>query len=1111
MKQKHYSILPLFILLLLVTGQAMGNPIDRNRAQQTAEDFFARRATTRSGTGAGMKLVYTPPQTKGGTQAVPYYVFAPAQGRGFVIVSGDDGLTPVAGYAFDTEFDATRMPDALKAWLDEYARYVDGVQTGQAKAVRRDAAQTRAGGTAIEPLVKTQWNQSAPYNKLCPVISDVQAPSGCVATAVTQVMYFHRWPDTGEGTVDGLYDQYTPVDLSTSNYDWDNMLLTYNGEEGTDYTTAQADAVAKLMYEFGLAVEMQYGMSVSNAFSAAIPNALVSHFKYSPSTTMYYDRNIISTADWIALIRANLEARQPMVYSGSGDGMGHAFVCDGIDSDDMLHINWGWGGSCDGYFDMALLAPDNIGIGGGNGYYFEGQGIVAGIRPRTGDETTRCPAITIPRPQLAEPTVQELDGYSTSVSFFMSFDEIWNHNGHKMPFCIGFCTKQPDDTYVLYYLSGSYRDTAPGHGWIVNGTSLNFNVQDLANGAYELVLCYREGGTDSTEPWIPIYTGSYPSTVILEKTDTQVSIRFKEEGMSAADLMVAGTQPQDLIFYKGSSATITVELENRGEEVFMETTLWCKLLPASLENPTQDDFSNAQTAGRLEPYVYGNSTMLSQAELSWLPEEPGDYRLWIGMQDYIAGRFVALPSAKPLLVTILDIPEETMPVLTRPFTVLTPELTQSYRSPWFRFDAAARAVGQDGQAWQGDLAIYIKKNDDPEGKEYKLIEMPDATIDTWGGDIESSYTSTRVINGLEPGEYTACLKYTDSEGIMQTMTPAEQNSGLLTILPSVEPLPYLAGPMVINDGNPVPRGSTGKAVVTLASRMDYSGEIMLSSFEVADPEETRGSALTAPHTKVELQAGVPKKFTINYTCYEGAALGLHEAVIYFQRMGTTEFWDLTTDVYLESAQFEVQPELTTNVRLAAPMVINDGQPVVQGSRGTITTSLVCDKSVELNIFPRALDDEDHYAMNWSTGQPVSFKARIPQQVTLNYECEEATKPGTYEASLYYLDDNGIRIYVQIPSEYLASTQFQVTDITGIEDEQADNPCRLICLPDAFRVENVPQGSVIRVTGIGGSLLHEQTATATRVDIGMAGSPKGFYIVTIQTPEGKLIPLKGILR
>ncbi len=1111
MKQKHYPFLSLFMFLLFVAGQVMGNPIDRNRAQQTAEDFFARRATTRSGTSAGMKLVYTPPQTKGGTQSVPYYVFAPTQGRGFVIVSGDDGLTPVAGYAFDTEFDATLMPDALKAWLDEYARYVDGVQKGQAKAVKRDAVQTRAGGTAIEPLIETRWNQGAPYNKLAPTYGSVHAPSGCVATAVTQVMYFHRWPDTGEGTVDGYNGNYGPVDLSLSNYDWDNMLLTYSGEEGTDYTTAQADAVAKLMYEFALSVDMQFRQSESGAYAEAISDALVSHFKYSPSTTMLHYRDIIKTDEWIALIRANLEARQPLVYSGSGGNAGHTFVCDGIDADDMLHINWGWGGYCDGYFDMGLLAPDGTGIGGGNGYYFEGQSVVAGIRPRTGDETTRCPAITVVNPHFSGLTEQELSGTNPSVGFSLYFDEVWNANGHEMEFHMALCTKQPDGTYTTDQNTQSFRNTRPGSGWLNSHLSLSVNTNDLGKGTFEYVPCYREGNSESTEPWIPVDAGSYPSTVVLEITDTQASVSLKGESLSVADLLVTGTVPQELSFYKGSSATITVEIENRGEQVFKEAELNCLLLPASLENPTQDDFSNAQTAGWFEPYVYGNSTMQAQAELYWLPEEPGDYRLWICTYNSSAGGFIALPTAKPLLVTILDLPEETMPVLGGQLMLFTPEITQHYRAPWFQFEATAHAVGQDGQAWKGDLAVYIKKNDDPSGKEYKVIDVFDVTVSTWDAEIDYAFGYAHVANGLEPGEYTACLKYTDSEGTMQLMEPAELNSAALTILPAEEPMPYLAAPIVINDGNPIQRGTTGKAVLTLASRMDYSGEIQFSSSYQADPYGPSETVLTAPRVKVDLKAGVPQEVVMNYTCYEKAPLGEHEAVVYFQLMGSTELWNVTTEVYPESALFEVLPEPTDNIRLAAPMVINGGKPVVQGGTGEITTSLVCDVDIEAAIFPLAMDNEYHYALNWAVGVPVSLRAGVAQEVTLKYMTEEGTKPGMYEASLYYFDDNYKPVYVQIPPEYLASTKFEVTDLTGIEDEQADNPCRLICLPDAFRVENVPQGSVIRVTGIGGSLLHEQTATATTVDIGMQGSPKGFYIVTVQTPEGKLIPLKGVLR
>jgi len=307
----------------------------------------------------------------------PYYVFNSSTGSGFVIVSGDDEMTELVGYSTTGRFDPTNVPSNLQAYLDQYALFVGGVQRGELKANKR---QLTVGTPVVGPLIKTKWDQVSPYNDLCPIDQTIgkrpRSYTGCVATAMAQVMYHHQWPKQGRGSntyVVRTLNKELTVDFTQSTYDWANMKLTYNGAE----TEAEKAAVARLMYDCGVAVNMAYsGGAGSGAYDTTIPVGLARHFGYK---SQIYFRNAFTREAYLNLIKNEIDNNRPIVFGGATvDGSGHEYVVDGYDTNDFLSVNWGWSGMSDGFFDMTVMNPDDLGAGGGTGLggFSEQQSIV---------------------------------------------------------------------------------------------------------------------------------------------------------------------------------------------------------------------------------------------------------------------------------------------------------------------------------------------------------------------------------------------------------------------------------------------------------------------------------------------------------------------------------------------------------------------------------------------------------------------------------------------------------------------------------------------------------------------------------------------------------------
>lgn len=315
-----------------------------------------------------------------------YIMQSPAEGK-VLFLSADDVARPVLGWCDSGSFSLDSIPPALQYMLDCYSLEIAAASTTGAAPYSATTLAT-ASRADIAPLVTTHWNQSAPFNNMCPEYEGRRSVTGCVATAMAQVMNYHEWPKQATGTYTyhwALGDQDLSIDLSTVNFDWDNMLDDYTSAA----TDAQQNAVAELMKVCGYLSAMSYSPSASGASSFQALSALVS-LGYAADARLF-SRSKYALADWIELLYNELANDRPMYYSGSNNSAGHAFVIDGYQSGDLFHVNWGWGGMSDGYFAICALDPANQGIGGSPSGYNVNQYAAIGVRPDDGNITLSDP------------------------------------------------------------------------------------------------------------------------------------------------------------------------------------------------------------------------------------------------------------------------------------------------------------------------------------------------------------------------------------------------------------------------------------------------------------------------------------------------------------------------------------------------------------------------------------------------------------------------------------------------------------------------------------------------------------------------------------------------
>jgi len=352
-----------FALLVPAISYTQGLFVTESDARTVAESFYFERIQPHRSVGAD-NIKVTGGYTIEENQVILYYVFNISTG-GYIAVSAYDAVTPVLCYSFFGKYEPVNQPENFKAWMKQYNRQITfAVNTGAVPSEETSSLWKHFlesprsvlhpfSGREVMPMTTSTWDQGNFYNEMCP--ADPAGPSGhcvtgCVATALGQLMNYFRWPESGTGSYSYECPPYGTLsaDFESASYQWDMMATSLSNSN---------PEVAELLFHAGVSVDMVYGPNGSGMYNHKGAFMLKTYFKYSPET-QYVFRDTTSM-DWDSLIIAHLDQGIPMYYAGWSvpDTMGHAFICDGYQGDHYFHFNWGWSGSYDGYFYTDDLTP----------------------------------------------------------------------------------------------------------------------------------------------------------------------------------------------------------------------------------------------------------------------------------------------------------------------------------------------------------------------------------------------------------------------------------------------------------------------------------------------------------------------------------------------------------------------------------------------------------------------------------------------------------------------------------------------------------------------------------------------------------------------------------
>ncbi len=546
----------LSILLLAATLHVAAQPVSQEEARTKAQAFLSKQQI-----GASL-LKKSAVRAKRQTAATaPYYIFNLENNEGYVIVAGDERATTILGYSMNSSYEEDSLNENLSSWLQTYADEIAWMQRYGVKAndVRPAAASAK---NDVASLCTTKWAQSAPYNNKCPYYSgNKRAVTGCVATAIAQVMYFWQHPARPTQVIPAYVSRAYNISmsaLSPTDFAWTSMLTQYGTyyEEGNSssryqsYNTTQSDAIATLMQYCGAAVEMSYGAS-SSAYDTSVGHAMKTYFGYD-SRTRFVNRRDVTSEQWSDTIYRELQEGRPVIYNGQSSTGGHCFVCDGYQSSTGLyHFNFGWGGQSNGYY--ALTAVPSSGTSG----YNKMQSITIGIQPATegGDdidgEGLTVSELTIVSGHTISRTARSADG-DIVLSGVMR-----NNTGKTHTYDIGMGLYN-DQQQLLAVFDEETREMVGGAAYTANDHRFYQKIasfgEELPYGDYYLYpVCRQTGG----ETWNKA-AGSNINHIVATVNGADITLR------QANDLSVTVSQTS-----QGSgSYTTTATLTNNGTEEY---------------------------------------------------------------------------------------------------------------------------------------------------------------------------------------------------------------------------------------------------------------------------------------------------------------------------------------------------------------------------------------------------------------------------------------------------------------------------------------------------------------------------------------------------------------
>lgn len=738
--------LRLLLISLLVSTMMFAGPVSREAAQQKAIEFVS----TTTGAQASLQSVQSGVRRAPHAQQEPLYVFN-LTGGGFVIVSGDDRTQEILGYSTAGPFSYADIPDGLRGLLQEYADGIQYIIDNDIQPAASHRAARRATKTTVAPLVTTHWNQRAPFNHFCPVVGGKDTPTGCVATAMAQILGYHRWPAAVTNAIPAYTAKTNKIELPAipagTPIDWDKIVDTY----ARSYSgTASEDAVAHLMQYCGYSLQMDYKPTGSSANTANAVKCMVNYFDFDPTTARYINREDYSYSQWQDIIYKELKAQRPVIYRGQSAGGGHSFVCDGYDAEqDLFHINWGWGGSSDGLFALNLLSPKEQGEGGSttdDGYNI-GQGCGIGLKPNTEHHT--LPIVGSTGKLAFDATSFTRSSASANFSIFGLNCSFYNTTSVTRTFDVGIRVLKSDGTTVEdIACRTNLSETEPNYGWskLTLGTITLGASPKYQDGDYQLMLISREKGT---ETWYPCVNADlHLINFTISGNSLTITNIDPVKSLEVTAITVKGEQ------FTGEPITITLTIKNHGTDFRSDVYYYL--------NPKVDDKGkityDKRTAAAFLELEAGGTTEIS---FKFTATETGDFTL----QPFTTydGEYLG----DPIVLTIGKNYE-----LKAQNVVIAKSDPEAKTVEGNTFDLTLDIANMGDRAFNGKLTVYVFVHDNLSGKNYRLTDWidnyNDVTIKS-GASYQIKKTFNKlVMSGYDFDKYWVTIVQNDNYIVFQT-------------------------------------------------------------------------------------------------------------------------------------------------------------------------------------------------------------------------------------------------------------------------------------------------------------------------------------------------------
>lgn len=542
--------------------------VSADKASQVGMNFMKQKYTFITTRGEAVKMYKSVELTQVTRRSVDnqhFYVFNLNDNQGWVLVADDDRSIPILGYSKSGEFVTENLSANIEAWLTGISSEIQYIIDNDIVADEKTTSLWKElfSGVSTEfinrdekvvnPLVQTRWNQAPYYNDHCPYDNQYgeRTVTGCVATAMAQVLKYWNYPEVGSGSHSYSTSSYGTLyaNFGGTQYAWNNM---------PNRVTSPNNAVATLMYHCGVSVDMSYGVAETGGSGAYVISsytnsencaefAFKNYFGYKSSAHGEMKDNT-SDSQWKNMLRADLNASRPLVYAGFGNG-GHCFVCDGYDNSDMFHFNWGWDGQNDGFYSLSALNPGSGGAGGGSYSFTNNQQAIFGLEPtQSGGGGGGGSSTNADLRLYSELSVENQIWFGSDITVTASIGN-WGETAFSGSFCAAAFDADGNfidfiDTKSVNLQGGFYND----YEFTTTGNIV------FVPGQYQVALFYKTNEGD----WTIIDDGNYNNLGTFQ-------IYYEDDIETYSDFTILSDNGQ---LIQGSTARVNVDLANTGSNTF---------------------------------------------------------------------------------------------------------------------------------------------------------------------------------------------------------------------------------------------------------------------------------------------------------------------------------------------------------------------------------------------------------------------------------------------------------------------------------------------------------------------------------------------------------------